>query len=81
VCDEGLVRDLPATVSTSCQDGVYALGVTAPHLAVPALLERLQSRGLSLSRLTTRHVSLEDVFVALTGRKLRDEGETEEMTS
>jgi ABC-2 type transport system ATP-binding protein len=26
-----------------------------------------------LARLTTRHVSLEDVFVALTGRHLREE--------
>ena len=29
--------------------------------------------GRALSRLTTRHASLEDVFVALTGRHLRDE--------
>ena len=74
-CDESIFRDLPATVSASCQNGIFSLGVTAPHIAIPALLERLQERGLSLSRLTTRHVSLEDVFVALTGRKLGDEAE------
>jgi ABC-2 type transport system ATP-binding protein len=76
-CDERLFGDLPATVSSSCQHGVFSLGVTEPHLAIPALLQRLQDRGLSLSRLSTRHVSLEDVFVSLTGRRLRDEGESE----
>ena len=44
-----------------------------PHVAIPALLERLGREGQTLSRLTTRHASLEDVFVALTGRHLRDE--------
>jgi ABC-2 type transport system ATP-binding protein len=49
------------------------LTVTEPHKALPALLERLAAGRLTLARLTTRHVSLEDVFVNLTGRHLRDE--------
>jgi hypothetical protein len=36
-------------------------------------LQALQRGHLSLSRLTTRHASLEDVFVSLTGRSLREE--------
>jgi ABC-2 type transport system ATP-binding protein len=36
-------------------------------------LKELQARGLNLVRLTTRHASLEDVFVQLTGRHLRDD--------
>ena len=47
--------------------------VDEPHVAIPALLERLGREGHGLSRLATRHASLEDVFVALTGRRLRDE--------
>jgi len=50
-----------------------ALTVTEPHLAIPALLQHLQSRNLALARLSTRNASLEDVFVTLTGRHLRDE--------
>jgi ABC-2 type transport system ATP-binding protein len=50
-----------------------SLTVTEPHLAIPGLLQALQSDRLELARLTTRHVSLEDVFVTLTGRHLRDE--------
>jgi ABC-2 type transport system ATP-binding protein len=55
----------------------YALTVSEPHLAIPALLDDLDSQNRPLARLTTRHVSLEDVFVSLTGRHLRDETEAE----
>ena len=41
-------------------------------LALPALLAYLNDRGARLEHLSTRHASLEDVFVSLTGRKLRD---------
>ncbi len=51
----------------------FALTVQAPHRAIPALLDELERGGRPLARLTTRHVSLEDVFVALTGRHLRDD--------
>ncbi len=51
---------------------VWSLTVDQVHVAVPALLELLKSSGATLERLTTRRASLEDVFVALTGRHLRD---------
>ncbi len=51
----------------------YAMTVGQPHRAIPALLERLAEEGRPLARLTTRQVSLEDVFVSLTGRHLRDD--------
>lgn len=54
------------------QEG-YCLAVTAPHLAIPALLQHLQAANIQLASLTTRHASLEDVFVTLTGRHLRDD--------
>ena len=53
----------------------YTLSVAEPHRAMPALLRRLTERDLPLASLTTRHVSLEDVFVHLTGRRLRDDEE------
>jgi ABC-2 type transport system ATP-binding protein len=49
------------------------LTVGEPHRAIPALLARLEQEGRVLSGLSTRHASLEDVFVSLTGRHLRDE--------
>ena len=53
----------------------YALTVAEPHRAIPSLLQFLEADARPLARLTTRQVSLEDVFVALTGRHLREEGE------
>jgi ABC-2 type transport system ATP-binding protein len=54
-------------------DGGYSLTVAEPHRAIPALLDALERLDRPLARLTTRHVSLEDVFVSLTGRHLRDD--------
>jgi ABC-2 type transport system ATP-binding protein len=51
----------------------YELQVGALHQTVPALLSLLAQRNLALSHLTTHSATLEDVFVALTGRQLRDE--------
>ena len=53
--------------------GAVSLTVHEVHVALPALLALLQSSALTLARLSTRHASLEDVFVHLTGRHLREE--------
>ncbi|HZT83084.1 MAG TPA: hypothetical protein VFA26_22845 [Gemmataceae bacterium] len=63
---------LPAVVSVRREEGAYCLAAKAPHVTVPALLERLRQDGRDLARLTTRHASLEDVFVSLTGRHLEE---------
>ena len=49
-----------------------ALTVSEVHRAIPALLALLERRGAELSMLATHHATLEDVFVSLTGRQLRD---------
>ena len=53
-------------------DGGWELHVSAPHQAIPALLGELARRGLPLAELRTHSPTLEDVFVSLTGRALRD---------
>ena len=58
--------------------GVVHLSVTEPHIALPAVLERLRNRNARLASLTTRHASLDDVFVMLTGRQIEEsDGATE----
>ena len=52
--------------------GTYELQVTAIHHALPALLGALERSGLALVELRTHSPTLEDVFVTLTGRALRD---------
>jgi ABC-2 type transport system ATP-binding protein len=51
---------------------IVSLTVREVHRAVPALLEELAAQSVSLTRLTTHHATLEDVFVAMTGRHLRE---------
>ena len=53
-------------------DGGWELQVDAPHVAIPALLAALPRHGARLTELRTHSPTLEDVFVALTGRALRD---------
>ena len=64
---------LPSVESVREDDGLIALNVKQPHLTIPALLEAIDQRGSQLQHLTTRQASLEDVFVRLTGRHLREE--------
>jgi len=64
---------LPSVRSARREGDALLLTVSEPHVAIPALLTLLARSGAALARLTTRHASLEDVFVALTGRHLRDE--------
>jgi ABC-2 type transport system ATP-binding protein len=66
------LEGLPAVRAVHAEAGQLLLTVTEPHRAIPALLDRLQEGGWELASLATRHASLEDVFVALTGRHLRD---------
>lgn len=54
-------------------EGAWSLSVREPEHAVAALLALVERQGCGLARLGTRKASLEDVFVALTGRHLRDD--------
>jgi ABC-2 type transport system ATP-binding protein len=50
----------------------WRLTVTALHESLPAVVERVEARGAALTGLSTHRATLEDVFVNLTGRSLRD---------
>jgi ABC-2 type transport system ATP-binding protein len=65
-------RDLPGVTAAARQGEQVRLTVTAPHVTLPALLGRIDQRGQTLAHLATRHASLEDVFVSLTGRNLEE---------
>ena len=66
-------KGLPSVESVREDDGLVALNVKQPHLTIPALLEAIDKQGTRLQHLTTRQASLEDVFVRLTGRHLREQ--------
>jgi ABC-2 type transport system ATP-binding protein len=66
------LRALPGIGEVRHEDGTVALATSEVHRAVPALLDSLNAHRASLSLLTTHSATLEDVFVSLTGRHLRD---------
>ncbi len=71
--DPGPLAALAGVREASEDGGAVRLSVTEVHRAVPALMAELARQGAELTRLATHHATLEDVFVALTGRHLRDE--------
>jgi len=66
------LRLLRGVTDVRTEDGRVLLSASEVHLAVPALLAALAACGAPLSLLTTHSATLEDVFVRLTGRHLRD---------
>jgi ABC-2 type transport system ATP-binding protein len=74
--DEAALAELGNAVKAQraprATDGGWELHVAAPHEAIPALLEALLQHDLKLTELRTHSPTLEDVFVTLTGRALRD---------
>jgi len=64
---------LPGVQSHRVDDGLHQLSVSELHTAVPRIFAALEEQGLHLSEFRTHSASLEDVFVRLTGRNLRDE--------
>ncbi len=70
--DEQVWSRLPGVQSVRTEDGLFSLQVNEPHETIPALLAAVQKQGAQMVHLTTRQASLEDVFVKLTGRHLRE---------
>ncbi len=64
---------LPGVQAVRAEDRLFSLQVNEPHETIPALLAEVQKQRANLVHLTTRQASLEDVFVKLTGRHLRED--------
>jgi ABC-2 type transport system ATP-binding protein len=71
--DEDALATLDGVGSAGRRDGTYRLQVAELHRTMPALLGELRRQGVQLTELRTHSATLEDVFVALTGRQLRDD--------
>ena len=67
------LKALPGVTGARVTGQRLAVNALEAHLVIPVLLAELSRQGLTLSEFATHHATLEDVFVALTGRHLRDE--------
>jgi ABC-2 type transport system ATP-binding protein len=70
--DENALRGLPGVHAVKAHSDGLSLTVQHLHQTLPLLLSQLQQSGRTLTGLSTHHATLEDVFVHLTGRHLRD---------
>ncbi len=68
-----LLESLDGVRVARCENGGYELQVRELHRAVAALFEETARRSIAVTELRTHSATLEDVFVSLTGRHLRDE--------
>ena len=73
---DGVAREdleaLPGVSQARASPGGFAIHTGRAHVAIPALLAHLDRRGVRPTALSTHRATLEDVFVVLTGRRLRD---------
>ena len=67
------IRALPGVRDCQQRDSRWFVSVASLVDAAPALLARLDRGKAKLLTLSTHQASLEDVFISLTGRELRDE--------
>jgi len=71
--DVASLRRIEGVREVRPENGAVLLQVAELHTAVPALLAELTRQNVPLTELRTHSATLEDVFVTLTGRHLRDE--------
>jgi ABC-2 type transport system ATP-binding protein len=69
---EDALTNLPAVTNLHKRGDVYALTVSEIGIALPGLLAEIKRQESEIVTLTTHQATLEDVFVSLTGRMLRD---------
>jgi ABC-2 type transport system ATP-binding protein len=70
---EELLARIPGVGDRRQRDGRWLLNAASLAQAVPALLAALDGAGARLVSLSTHRATLEDVFLSMTGRELRDE--------
>ena len=71
--DEAALAALPGVRGVVRQEQAWVLSVDQAGATLPALIALLESRGLRMDALSTHQATLEDVFVHLTGRGLREQ--------
>src|ERR1700730_6506442 len=66
------IAHLPGVTKVDLAGTLLSVSAADLGTAAPRVLERLAARGFSCQELTSRRANLEDVFLSLTGRTLRD---------
>ncbi len=70
--DAGSFRDLTGVEEMNVEEGLVTLYTRQLDKTLPAVFEHARSRGMSVDGFRVRNASLEDVFLQLTGRRIRE---------
>ena len=73
IIDDQVLLALPGVADVVRENGNVRLTTRHVHQTIPILMALLKERGATMNELVTHRASLEDVFLSLTGRHLRDE--------
>jgi ABC-2 type transport system ATP-binding protein len=72
-CDLAAIRAIDGVRDAKRENAGIRVDAVDLHRVLPDLLHEVQRQALPLAELRTRSATLEDVFVSLTGRHLRDD--------
>jgi ABC-2 type transport system ATP-binding protein len=70
--DPVMLQALPGVGQVQCKDGQLRIGLDSLTGPTQHVLQELQRQGVTVNYLSSGRATLEDVFLALTGRQLRD---------
>ena len=70
--DTQIIKALPGVQEAAAEDGSYRVISNDPAQTLSALFHHAQKTGLKLLDMQLRQPTLEDVFLKLTGHRLRD---------
>jgi ABC-2 type transport system ATP-binding protein len=70
--DTAALEALPSVSTVRAEADGYVVTTARLHEVLPPLLDFIEAAGTPLTRLSTHRATLEDVFVHLTGRQLRE---------
>lgn len=73
VLSASLFKEIPGVQGYRVDARIHQLSVSDLHTTVPLIFAAIERTGLGVTGFRTHSASLEDVFVGLTGRNLRDE--------
>jgi ABC-2 type transport system ATP-binding protein len=69
---DGALKKLDGVAEARVVDGTYVIHSKRPPQAIVSLVKYLETQGNELISLEIASPSLEDVFIEMTGRRLRD---------
>jgi ABC-2 type transport system ATP-binding protein len=70
--EEEAIRSVGGVRAVRRSGAAFQVAAAEPQAAVPALFDLVRRRSATINGLTIRQATLEDVFLSLTGRRLRD---------